>query len=220
MASVDTTGSTTSTSASSGAKKSSGAAIAENFDTFLLLLTEQLKNQNPLEPLDTHQFTAQLVQFATVEQQMKTNEYLANAQSEKVSNAANLVGLQVSANGTVAQLSGGKAEWTLSAARGATATIQVLDKDGNVVASKTQVLTAGAQTFTWDGKTSTGGKAPDGDYTISVSARDASGQGVSVKAETTGVVDGVDLSGSSPVLLIGARRVPLADVTSIRRLDS
>ena len=53
------------------------ATLAQNFDTFLTLLTTQLKNQNPLEPLDTNQFTSQLVQFAQVEQQLKSNDQLA-----------------------------------------------------------------------------------------------------------------------------------------------
>src|SRR5213083_902330 len=67
------------------------ATLASNFSTFLTLLTTQLKNQNPLDPLDTNQFTQQLVQFAGVEQQLKTNDQLTS-----------LVSLQQSAQATQA----------------------------------------------------------------------------------------------------------------------
>ena len=68
-----TTSSTTSTTSSN-----STAGLADNFQTFLTLLTTQLQNQNPLDPLDTNQFTAQLVQFAQVEQQLKANDQLSS----------------------------------------------------------------------------------------------------------------------------------------------
>lgn len=64
-------------SAASSATSSTGT-LAGNFQTFLTLLTTQLQNQNPLDPLDTNQFTQQLVQFAGVEQQLKTNDQLSN----------------------------------------------------------------------------------------------------------------------------------------------
>jgi len=69
---------TSSSSGSSGSTLSSttDATLAGNFQTFLTLLTTQLQNQNPLDPLDTNQFTQQLVQFASVEQQLKTNDQL------------------------------------------------------------------------------------------------------------------------------------------------
>src|SRR5919112_1785150 len=70
--------------------------IAQNFDSFLLLLTTQLKNQSPLDPLDTNQFTQQLVQFASVEQQLRSNEtlsaLLSSAKNSTTSNAANFIG--------------------------------------------------------------------------------------------------------------------------------
>ena len=77
--------------------------IAGNFDTFLQLLTTQLKNQNPLDPLDTNQFTQQLVQFSSVEQQLKTNDYPvgpggSNANTVQTS-AVNYIGKTVTASG-------------------------------------------------------------------------------------------------------------------------
>ena len=167
--------------------------IAQNFDSFLLLLTTQLKNQNPLDPLDTNQFTQQLVQFASVEQQIKSNDtlnaLLTSSRSSIVSTAADFVGMQITADGATSRLSSGKAEWRLNVARAVTATIAIRDKDGTVVATETKPLTAGSQSYTWNGQTSTGQVAPPGDYTITVVGRDVAGQTVSVKTEISGRVD-------------------------------
>jgi flagellar basal-body rod modification protein FlgD len=209
-------------STSTGAKKvSERAAIAQNFDAFLLLLTTQLKNQSPLEPLDTNQFTQQLVQFASVEQQLKSNDtlnaLLTSARGSTASTAASFVGMQVTADGTTSRLSNGKAEWSVNPARNAQVAVIVKDAQGSVVATQTIAMAAGAQRFAWTGITSTGAKAPDGDYSISVSARDPAGQNVAVKTEVSGRVDAVDLSGDAAVLMVGSSRVPLASVRSISR---
>ena len=219
MATTAATG--TSAAATASTSDKSRTAIAQNFDSFLLLLTTQLKNQSPLEPLDTNQFTQQLVQFASVEQQLKSNEtlnaLLTSAKSTTASNAASFVGMQITADGATTTLANGKAEWVINPAKAcAQATVTIRDAKGNVVSTKTQPLAAGAQTFTWDGKDSTGLQVSPGDYTISVTGRDAGGQSVSVKTEIAGKVDGVDLSGDAPVLLVGSARVPLAKVKGLK----
>jgi flagellar basal-body rod modification protein FlgD len=207
--------------ASSGAKGTDRASIAQNFDAFLLLLTTQLKNQSPLDPLDTNQFTQQLVQFASVEQQLKSNDtlnaLLTSSRVSAASTAASFVGMQVTADGTTSRLSNGKAEWSIDPARNAQVSLIVKDSQGNVVAAQTVAMAVGAQRFAWNGITSTGTRAPDGDYTLSVSARDPAGQSVSVKTEVSGRVDSVDLSGDAAVLMVGSSRVPLANVRSISR---
>src|SRR5690554_6846887 len=94
---------------------SARSTIAQNFDTFLSILTTQLKNQNPLDPLDTNQFTQQLVQFTGVEQQLKTNDFLQalllNTQSTARSDAVSYIGKEVSASGKTAELKDGGAYW-------------------------------------------------------------------------------------------------------------
>lgn len=207
--------------AAASASASKRAGIAQNFDSFLMLLTTQLKNQSPLEPLDTNEFTQQLVQFASVEQQLRSNDtlnaLLTSTKASSASTAASFIGMQITADGATAPLAGGRAEWTLNAARSATqATITIRDTAGTVVATQTKALSAGAQAFAWDGRTTGGQAAPSGDYTLTVTARDASGQAVSVKTEITGTVGSVDLAGEAPVLLVGGARVPMAQVRSIR----
>jgi flagellar basal-body rod modification protein FlgD len=216
----NTTGNTGAGSTGSGAA-TDRKTIAGNFDAFLLLLTTQLQNQNPLEPLDTNQFTQQLVQFASVEQQIKSNEtlnsLLTSSRSSIVSSASSFVGMQVTADGATSRLTGGRAEWRLNLSRAATATITITDSKGNVVKTATKSLGAGDQDYSWDGLTSTGLPAPEGDYTITVTGRDVTGQSVTVKTEVSGRVDSVDMAGDEPVLVLGGVRVPLTNVKTIGR---
>lgn len=198
----------------------SGTSIANNFDQFLTLLTTQLKNQNPLDPLDTNQFTQQLVQFAGVEQQLKQNETLTAllgvSKATTGASAIGFVGQTVTADGAATQLKDGKAEWKLNASKGGTGTVTIKDASGKVVFSGTKTLTAGDQTYSWDGKTSTGSTAPEGEYTITVDGRDVSGAAITVKTEITGKVDGIDFSTTVPTLLIGAIKVSLDKVKSVK----
>src|SRR5476651_1057285 len=107
-----------SSSSSSSLSSTTGDTLAGNFQTFLTLLTTQLKNQNPLDPLDTNQFTSQLVQFAQVEQQLKQNDQLATLVSlqKTAQNTAALefVGQTVGVDGATAPLVNGTATWSLS----------------------------------------------------------------------------------------------------------
>lgn len=197
-----------------------GTSIANNFDQFLTLLTTQLRNQNPLDPLDTNQFTQQLVQFAGVEQQLKQNETLTAllgvSKATTGASAIGFVGQIVTADGAATQLKDGKAEWKLNASKGGTGTITIKDAKGNVVYSGTKTLTAGDQTYSWDGKTSTGSVAPEGDYSITVDGTDVSGAAITIKTEITGKVDGIDFSTTVPTLLIGALKVSLDKVKSVK----
>jgi flagellar basal-body rod modification protein FlgD len=206
--------------ATAGASASKRSGIADNFDAFLLLLTTQLRNQSPLEPLDTNQFTQQLVQFASVEQQLRSNQtlnaLLAGAKASTMSTAASFIGKEVTAEGATTRLGEDGAAWVLDPARAATqATIAIRDREGNTVATATKPLGAGPQTYRWDGRTSTGLPAQAGEYTITVTARDAAGQAVPVRTVISGKVDGVDMTGDLPALAIGALRIPLANVKSV-----
>ncbi len=187
----------TTTNASGGS-----SSIANNFDQFLTLLTTQLKNQSPLDPLDTNQFTAQLVQFAGVEQQLKMNDTL---------NAL----LTLTANGATSPLKNGAAHWSVNMPADGTGLVTIKNAAGSVVQTISGTFKSGAQTVQWDGTTSTGAKAPDGDYTISVDAKDLSGKAVTAKTEVIGVVDGIDMSGTEPLLKIGQISIPINKVTRV-----
>ena len=213
-------GSLTGSAYSSGQGKTDTQAIAGNFTQFLQLLTTQLRNQNPLDPMDTNQFTQQLVQFAGVEQQLKTNNrldaLLVASTASALSTASSFVGQTVTVDGKTTTLEEGKASWTLNPARAATqAVITIMDAEGNVVATKSTTLKAGSQTFTWDGRGSTNLTQPDGNYSIKVDALDATGKPVAVDTKFTGKVDSVDLDGGEPILVIGGQRVPVSSVKAL-----
>jgi flagellar basal-body rod modification protein FlgD len=198
----------------------SRATIADNFETFLTLLTTQLKNQNPLEPLDTNQFTSQLVQFTSVEQQLKTNEFLEammqGAQTSARGQATSYIGRVVTASGVRSELTEAGASWGFYAEKPAEVTMSVRDADGNVVYTQTGSVKQGESVFNWDGRGSDGRARPLGTYSITIDARDGDGKLVPVSTNMQGAVTGVDFTGSEPVLLIGSARVNLSSVLSVK----
>lgn len=206
------------------ATSNTGATIAQNFTQFLQLLTTQLKNQNPLEPLDTNQFTQQLVQFAQVEQQMSTNSSLNTLvslqQAGQTSAAMSFLGTTVRVEGSTTALANGAANWAYAVDKAATGTINVKNANGELVYTENRTLTAGPQTFTWNGRNMAGVTQPDGNYTISIVAKDAAGQSVAVSTDVDGVVDGVDLSKTPPVLSIGGQSFTLDKIKQVRRAAS
>ena len=204
-----------------GQASQSSRTIAENFDDFLGLLTTQLQNQNPLEPLDTNEFTAQLVQFTSVEQSIATNKNLEQLVALSITSAfqtsVGYIGKTVTAAGSVTQLSDGAATWNYSlTADSPETTITVTNAQGQTVFSETRAAVSGANTFTWDGRLESGQQAPDGPYTISIQARDADGNNVGVATEVEGIVTAVDLTGTEPVLTINGTEVALSRVRAVR----
>ena len=197
------------------------ATLAQNFDTFLQLLTTQLKNQNPLEPLDTNQFTQQLVQFAGVEQQINMNQQLTtlvNLQKATQANTAmSFLGSTATVDGTTTKLTGGVASWSFSVDKPSTATINIKSPNGALAYSGSYPLNPGAQNFNWDGRGNNGVPWPDGDYTMSVIAKDASGNSVSVATEVRGTVDSIDLTQNPPTLKIGGQSFSLDKIKQIVR---
>jgi flagellar basal-body rod modification protein FlgD len=193
--------------------------IASNFTTFLQLLTTQLKNQNPLEPLDTNQFTQQLVQFAGVEQQMKTNDTLSSLVSLETTaqstSALALVGQTVVVNGATAPLTSSGATWTLNVAKPTNATVTIADSTGQNAYTGTFALNSGAQNFTWDGRGSDGRLWPAGNYTLTATGVDASGQPSAVSTQVQAKVDSVDLTQTPPILSVNGQNYTLNQIQKI-----
>ncbi len=182
--------------------------IADNFQTFLTLLTTQLQNQNPLDPLDTNQFTQQLVQFAGVEQQLKSNDQLkALVDLEKSSQATQAliyVGNNVAVDGSTAQFDT-SATWNLTAPKNTNATVTISNSAGQTVYTGAYTLNQGNASFVWDGKGNDGVQWPPGTYTLTATGKDSSGNNVAISTEVQGVVDSVDLTSSPPLLSIGGQ---------------
>jgi flagellar basal-body rod modification protein FlgD len=210
------TGSGTSNNSSSNAT----ATIANNFQTFLTLLTTQLQNQNPLEPLDTNQFTAQLVQFASVEQQMKQNDQLASLinieKSAQSTQALVYVGNTVAVDGSKAAFDT-SATWNLKAPKDTNATITITNSLGQTVYTGSFALNQGNASFVWDGKGNDGTKWPPGNYTLSATGKDSSGNSVAISTEVQGVVDSVDLTATPPLLSIGGQSYTTDQIRRVMR---
>jgi flagellar basal-body rod modification protein FlgD len=217
-----TTGSSTSGSSSTAAGTAASQQIAGNFNTFLQLLTTQLQNQDPLDPMDTDQFTQQLVEFASVEQQLDTNTNLQTLislqQTSEATSALQLVGSTVTMSGTAATLSnatGSPATWSITSPSPATGNVTITSAAGTTVFTGSVALNAGTQSFTWSGQGNNGQTWPDGTYTIAVTATGANAQVVNVSTQVQGTVSGVNLSQNPPTLIVNGQNVPVSQVTSI-----
>jgi flagellar basal-body rod modification protein FlgD len=209
-----------SSSSSSSLSSTSGATLAGNFQTFLTLLTTQLQNQNPLDPLDTNQFTQQLVEFASVEQQLKTNDSLSTLvsleQTAQSTQALTFVGKTAVVNGNTAALTNSQATWELNVPSNSNLNVSIANSSGQTVFSGTYAVNAGNnQPFTWNGQGNDGTQWPDGQYTLTATATDSSGNSVGVTTQVQGVVSSVDLTQSPPLLTINGQSYTVNQIQSI-----
>jgi flagellar basal-body rod modification protein FlgD len=211
----------TNSAASSSSQTNLNQQIAGNFTSFLQLLTTQLQNQNPLDPLDTNQFTQQLVQFAGVEQQMNMNTQLqtlvALQQTAQSTQALNFVGSTVTVAGGTAPLANGQVQWSFNPPSPATATFTVSDVTGQTVYSQTATVQPGSQPFTWNGIDTNGHQWLDGNYTLNITAKDANGQSVAIPTQIVGVVDSVDLTQNPPMLSIGGQNFLMSQILKVNK---
>ncbi|NQV57136.1 MAG: flagellar hook assembly protein FlgD, partial [Rhodospirillales bacterium] len=173
-------------------------ALAADLDSFLLLLTTQLKNQDPLSPLDPTDFTGQLVQFASVEQQITSNanlEKLVEVQNLALaSSIIGFVGTDVEAEIGQVPLQNHTAQFSYDLASNAqNVIITISDDKGNVMLTKAGERAAGKHEFVWDGKDGNDILQPDGGYAVSVTAVDFESKAVNSKLIVRGHVSGVSM---------------------------
>ena len=211
---------TNATNQSTAASNKAGT-IAATFDQFLTLLTTQLQNQNPLDPLDTNQFTQQLVQFSGVEQQLKTNSQLetlvAQNKASHLSAAANFVGTTITADGATTVLADNKAQWSLKSPSAASGVFTITNQDNQTVYTETRAISPGQQNFVWNGRDANKVALPPGDYRLSIAAKDANGRSVAVSTEIEGRVDQIRFDGDRPVLIMGGQPIPYERVRTIQK---
>ncbi|EGP08653.1 flagellar basal-body rod modification protein FlgD [Bradyrhizobiaceae bacterium SG-6C] len=212
-----------SSSNSSSGSSTSGATLADNFQSFLMLLTTQLQNQNPLDPLDTNQFTQQLVQFAQVEQQLKSNSQLESLvkieQTAQSTQALVFVGQTVAVDGSTAHFDG-NATWNFSAPSNSNATVTITNSAGQTAYSGNFAIGSGNSSFVWDGKGNDGTQWPVGDYKMTVTAKDTNGKDIAISTEVQGTVDSVDLTASPALLSIGGKNYTLDQIKRVVKAAS
>lgn len=199
--------------------------LADNFDTFLTLLTEQLQNQDPLNPMDSQQFVSQLVDFSSVEQLIGSNKslesLLALQSATARMSAVDYIGKQATVSSDKAHLSGGTASWQYGLPREADQTqLVITNEQGRVVATLDGETGAGPQTFNWDGRDQGGNLQPDGVYSLQVVAKDQNDTGMVVPVRVTAEVTGVDMSGDDVVVEMGGLRIPAANVIALRQAQA
>jgi flagellar basal-body rod modification protein FlgD len=198
-------------------------SLSGDYTNFLTLLTAQLKNQDPLSPMDATQFTQQLVQFSAVEQQINGNkklDQLIGLQSTaNAYGAVGFVGTTIAANSSDVPLQGGKAKFDYTIEKsGGSATLKVLNSAGNVVMLKQVDATVGTHPVEWDGTDYFGNKLPDGKYTIAVSYQDqATGKAYDATITSYGKVDQAAITDGEVFLKMGDVSVRLADVIRISK---
>jgi flagellar basal-body rod modification protein FlgD len=189
-----------------GVNAAASSTTTGNFNTFLKILTTQLQNQDPTAPMDSNQFTQELVEFSGVEQQLNTNNLLQqlvnlNGGATGVKSLLGYVGSYVEAPATNNQIliqnSQANFSYTLpSAAQSVTLTIK--NSAGNTVASMSGPTASGANTVVWNGQDSSGNQLSDGLYTLSVAATDTSGNALTAtNYQIIGQVTGVQSADSS-----------------------
>jgi len=207
----------------------SGLGLSSNIlgkDDFLRILVTQLRNQNPLNPMRSEEFAAQLAQFSSVEQLQNINSSLSRSietnllLNQSINNvlATTLIGRQVQALGNRVRLNEGESvalNFRL-AAPAESVTVRIRDEAGRVVRTvEISGRPEGAQSYTWDGKDDAGNELPDGDYTFSVNAVDGDGNSVAATTFITGVISGIRYENGNAILRVGDYDVNMADVFQI-----
>ncbi|MGC1302207.1 MAG: flagellar hook capping FlgD N-terminal domain-containing protein [Caulobacteraceae bacterium] len=211
---VATTGSNASGTA--GDLATGASNLSTSYQTFLTLLTTQLQNQDPTTPMDPNAFTSELVEMTGVQQQLLTNQLLQQL-TNNVSNSVNLIGKTVTADSTAANLTDGSAVWHYGLpSAAASAEVTVTNSTGQVVFNgPAPSLTSGDNTFTWNGKDSSGVQQPDGVYTLAVSAEDSTGASLKTLISVTGVATSVQTLNGSDLITIGNTAVPVSSITNV-----
>src|SRR5579862_5765440 len=211
-----TSSSSSSSSSSSGSSLSSSSslnAISGNFDMFLQLLTTQLQNQDPLNPMDTDQFTQQ-----QIDENTNLQTLISLQQTSEDTQAMQFLGATVTVNSSTAALanaSNQEATWSVSSASPATAAVTITSSTGQVAYTGTFSLNSGTQTYAWNGVGNNGVTWADGNYTLSITATGASGSAVSVTTQTVGTVSSVNVSTSPPQVTVSGQSYPISSIQSI-----
>lgn len=219
------TNTNTSNTNSTSSTNSAMQQLSGNMNTFLTLLTTQLQNQDPLSPMDSTQFTQQLVEYSQVEQQINTNTNLQSLISVQQAGAGaatvGYLGKEVTVTNGNGALTNGSVTWNYAIPSGASAvTLTVTNSSGQSVYSASGSTSAGTTPFTWNGQNSNGTQLADGTYTLTATATDANGNPLTTSVTSTGTVSEINLSGSSPQLMIGTMEVPLTAVSVVQNQSS
>ena len=187
-------------------------------DDFLKMLIAQLKNQDPLNPLDGSNFAAQLAQFSSLEQLQNMNTKLETLGTSFSSlnnvQVANLIGNEVSAKGNTTTVDGSTNTLYYNLPSDAKqGTVKIYNSQGTLMKTfNFGSQQAGTNSLTWNSS-----NVSAGTYTFEVSATDSSGNDVSVTSMVTGTVTGATFKNNVPYLTVNGQDIAFADILSVRK---
>lgn len=218
----------TSSSSSTGSSAISGnnalTALSSNFGDFLNMLMTQLQNQDPTDPLDTNQFTSELVQFSGVEQQINTNNSLTQliqlTQSGEVMQGTTTAGKQVTVTSNEIPLQNGSGSVSFTATASQPVAISIYNSAGQDVRDAVITANAGSNTWTWNGEDNSGNQLADGAYKIAVVGANADGTTAALPFTVTGTATGVQSTSNGVQLDLGALPVSFSAVQSVNTTQS
>ena len=211
----------TAASASAGAQPAAGGlgSLSSNFGNFLSMLMTQLKNQDPTSPMDTNQFTSELVQFSSVEQQINTNTSLTQliqlTQAGEVMQASAMTGKQVTASSDHVPLQNGKGTIQFSTTAAQPVDIAIFDANGAKLSDSMLMSSAGTNTWAWNGSDGSGRTVPDGSYKFAVVGANADGTTTALAASVIGKATGVQNQSNGIQLQLGALSIDFSKVQSV-----
>lgn len=192
--------------------------LAEDFNQFLTLLTTQLQNQDPLSPMDSTEFTNQLVQFSQVEQSINTNTKLDDLVALQLNSAASAalgyVGLDVSYVSAEIAFDGATSvdvRYSIDEAA-SLSRLNIYDEGNQLVFSMEAEKAAGVHDFSWDGRDQNGNLVPEGTYVLTVDAFDAEDNQIDTTTVVTGRVKGIEAQDGVTYALVGERAVPITSI--------
>jgi flagellar basal-body rod modification protein FlgD len=209
----------TNTSSSTGTAKNTAGSLG--VDDFFNLLVKQLEYQDPLNPVENTEFTAQLAQFSSLQalKDMKTSMDTLSMLQTSTNNlqALSLIGRSVVAQGNIVHYSGSSENlnFTLDD-RARTVTVKIYDNSGSIVrTAEMKNASSGDAQFTWDGKDDEGNTVSQGKYYFTVGAEDYEGNSVNTTTYAKGEVTGVRYDDGTTYLTIGNKDVVLSDIQEI-----
>ncbi|WP_346266639.1 flagellar hook assembly protein FlgD [Neokomagataea anthophila] len=213
------TSDTTSTTASS-AGSAALSSIAGNFNQFLTLLTAQLQHQDPTNPTDSNNFTAQVAQFAGVQQQVQSNTTLSSllsaTQDSQLTSGASLIGKTTTATTSSLPLQNGQANLSYTAQQAGDVAIAVTNTAGQVVRSETVSAAAGQQSWHWDGKDNAGNQLADGGYYVAAEGTATDGTSVALPTTVSGTITGISRDSGTVNAQMGGASVALKTLNAFQ----
>ena len=219
IASVSAQQSSAAVSQTAADAKTALGSLSGNFNNFLTMLMTQLQNQDPTSPMDTNQFTQELVQFSSVEQQITTNTSLTKlielTQAGEVMQASSMIGKQVTVAADHVPLQGGRGMVQFTTPAAQPVQVGIFTESGRKLADVSVSAQKGVNNWVWDGKDSTGKQLPDGAYKLAVIGTDTAGKATAVPFNVVGTATGVETENHAVRLKLGGLSTNFNTVRSV-----